>query len=1502
MKSRLFLLVLSLLLLLVSPASAATSGKLSFTNQTGSSIEYYQTGSQVFIRLEDSDLNLDSQAVDSATVIITSNTENYTTPASFTTPIPDPANSGDGNLLDVRVSDLTATEEWTVQCLTVANTWYGDPINDQVDVYAFSVTGSASGAKLNYQYIYGYDQGYTSSSGDIGFRLETGSAFFAPGDTFTFSTSAAVPRGETVALTETTSSSGIFTGSISINNSDLPVQGNNILEAQRGDTLAVYYNDASNDWGKPLRVSDTAIYGATVVTGGERLADFLWSKENSPYLVTGDVIVQEGVTLTIEPGVTVLFLTNSDDQGIGRSPYDSELIIHGQLAAVGITNEPIIFTSSARTPFKGDWGGLYFESPCCETVTTLLQHIDLQYSSYGIRTENFRHMTITSSVISNNGGDGIFVNYIGADDGSVTVNNCTLTHNEGNGISIYSNYSTSTIAGNDIADNRDSGIYYFYSSGKLTISGNNFSGNGSAICAQYFRGAGDAIIENNTLTNNNSGICLYNLNDTYYSDIHFLITGNTIRESNNRGVAVEGKVTADISNNEINDNGYGLQIDYSDINGDGSSIVTGNRITNNRYTGIGLSGYARPDISYNDINDNATETGYYSNYYTIANYTPFEISARHNWWGETDTQEIINGENPRNLSFISDYFDNPTQGMVNYSAWATASMDDADGDGLLDELEEAGCTEPLNPDTDSDGLPDGVEDANHNGMVDNAETNPCNADSDGDSYQDNIDPFPANPAEWTDSDGDGIGDNADLCPLDAGNDPDGDTICALADNCPETSNPDQADCDNDETGDGCDTDSPCSEDFDNDGVFGVTDNCVSTPNPDQADCDNDGTGDGCDTDSPCSEDFDNDGVFGVTDNCVSTHNPDQADCDNDGTGDGCDPASPCSEDRDYDGILDNRDNCLDAGSPALPQDALDDFETDTARMPWLTNGDSSWLISGDNPLFGEFSMSSPALADGESATLELVKDCDTGVVGFTHRVDTEQDYDFLSFYIDDELQDAWSGSTGYTSAAATYTPATYPVSSGYHVFKWVFSKDESLAGGRDRVSIDNVFFGAGSFPWPDFDHDTISDPFDNCPEIANLPQSDSDHDKTGDICETDNQGAFESFESGDFSQFPWVLGGDASWFVPPNYWYGVAFEGNYCARTPWLSDNGQARLSLKVLTKAGQMSFRYWIDSEADHDFLAFYIDNVLQQRWSGSADYTTSSGLAYTVQVSAGYHTFKWVYEKDGSGAGGLDAAWIDNINLPYAPVVDIPGYNPDQTDADTDGLGDVCDPCPLDGDNDFDDDTVCGNLDLCPGSMPGETVDENGCSVSQLDLDGDGYQGPAGDNSDCDDNDPLEFPGQLWYKDLNGDGISDGTINNTSCTRPDGYYALVELTASSGDMDDDGDGMDDGWELSNGLDTTIDDAFADLDSDGFCNLRELLSMSNPDDELDLPGLIADKDADNDVDGNDLALFNTESGRTDCSEQNACAFDLNTDGTVDSIDLNLLTEDFGRSGTTQAF
>lgn len=136
----------------------------------------------------------------------------------------------------------------------------------------------------------------------------------------------------------------------------------------------------------------------------------------------------------------------------------------------------------------------------------------------------------------------------------------------------------------------------------------------------------------------------------------------------------------------------------------------------------------------------------------------------------------------------------------------------------------------------------------------------------------------------------------------------------------------------------------------------------------------------------------------------------------------------------------------------------------------------------------------------------------------------------------------------------------------------------------------------------------------------------------------------------------------------------------------------------------------------------------------------------------------------------------WGGDSCTPGQPQTEGPYGDPtctDQTDNDCDGL------------------TDSGDIADCPDQ----------CVVKNIyyrDVDGDGYgnkhkkikectqpEGYVADKTDCDDKDPNEYPGQVWYKDHDKDGYSDGT-SKISCKRPKGYKIKSELTAISGDCAD--------------------------------------------------------------------------------------------------------------------
>ena len=181
-----------------------------------------------------------------------------------------------------------------------------------------------------------------------------------------------------------------------------------------------------------------------------------------------------------------------------------------------------------------------------------------------------------------------------------------------------------------------------------------------------------------------------------------------------------------------------------------------------------------------------------------------------------------------------------------------------------------------------------------------------------------------------------------------------------------------------------------------------------------------------------------------------------------------------------------------------------------------------------------------------------------------------------------------------------------------------------------------------------------------------------------------------------------------------------------------------------------------------------------------GTQDWTelSTSYVAPTSVVLARFRLFSDV-DPDGEGT-----AWFDDLALYRLIDQDGDSYTPAQGDC-----------------NDNDAAINPGATEVCDGvdnNCDGQ-IDEGVKNTYYADTDGDGYgdlantvldctppSGYVADNTDCNDSDANERPGQTWYKDTDNDGYSDGTTDTSSCTRPGGYKTDTELTATSGDCDD--------------------------------------------------------------------------------------------------------------------
>ena len=137
------------------------------------------------------------------------------------------------------------------------------------------------------------------------------------------------------------------------------------------------------------------------------------------------------------------------------------------------------------------------------------------------------------------------------------------------------------------------------------------------------------------------------------------------------------------------------------------------------------------------------------------------------------------------------------------------------------------------------------------------------------------------------------------------------------------------------------------------------------------------------------------------------------------------------------------------------------------------------------------------------------------------------------------------------------------------------------------------------------------------------------------------------------SDLYFTMSGDQSWYTtgPVNEEY--YYDGD-AARSGDFADDEEACLQTIVDSDSSETLKFYWkVSSEQDADYLEFYIDNQLQDSISGEVDWTLK-----TYSISAGPHTLKWRYIKNGSGKDGDDMGWVDFVQWT--------GSSPDQDPED--------------------------------------------------------------------------------------------------------------------------------------------------------------------------------------------------------------------------------------------
>ncbi|MBN2710725.1 MAG: choice-of-anchor D domain-containing protein [Calditrichaceae bacterium] len=171
--------------------------------------------------------------------------------------------------------------------------------------------------------------------------------------------------------------------------------------------------------------------GQTIVES-DTLAGETWTKQGSPYQVTGDLVIED---LTIEPGVKIHF----------KGPH--KISVTGQLIAEGFYGDSIIFIPAADN-FSG-WEGIEFTPT---SYNSSLVYCRIQGTKSVALTVDGSVPTINQNTITGNSGKGLLIT-----NTKLNLRNNFISHNTNRGLEL--NNAVIQLRNSIIAHNGESGIF-----------------------------------------------------------------------------------------------------------------------------------------------------------------------------------------------------------------------------------------------------------------------------------------------------------------------------------------------------------------------------------------------------------------------------------------------------------------------------------------------------------------------------------------------------------------------------------------------------------------------------------------------------------------------------------------------------------------------------------------------------------------------------------------------------------------------------------------------------------------------------------------------------------------------------------------------------------------------------------------------------------------------------------------------------------------------------------
>jgi hypothetical protein len=258
-------------------------------------------------------------------------------------------------------------------------------------------------------------------------------------------------------------------------------------------------------------------------------------------------------------------------------------------------------------------------------------------------------------------------------------------------------------------------------------------------------------------------------------------------------------------------------------------------------------------------------------------------------------------------------------------------------------------------------------------------------------------------------------------------------------------------------------------------------------------------------------------------------------------------------------------------------------------VPWVAVVTNGGLLTFD----GVDSAATDIVGHSKASVLQTTV-TGPGTLSFWWRVQSEEGFDFLHFYIDPEVEIL---ERDLISGDQPWAYRSYFISNGTHTLRWRFDRDGSGNLGANKGWLDQVKFKPGP--------------------------------------------AIPLGTSLNTTYATWTTGGNNN----ETFWEGqtnVSRADGIAAESGAITTQQESRMETTVWGVTN-LSFWWKVSSLTNQGFLKFYVDGVQQFQISGEVGWQLKTNIALTPTA----HTLRWATTNSDLAIGKLTQGWVDEVQF---------------------------------------------------------------------------------------------------------------------------------------------------------------------------------------------------------------------------------------------------------------